>query len=313
MNFKTKVIAKGQKPLPFHSDITISNPDSNPVHWKVDKDALDASKVYQMNPTEGTLEPTSTLRVRVTFNPHEPTEYVAKIPLYLDNDTSKPYLIIEFRGEGADAKIYFDRREIILPPVPLDIETKATFLVCHNGYENQELRCKIANEVGKLPIDITFPDGKNLGVTKQKVKVEATFKFSTPLSFTTFVDFFDDEGNKFSIPISGTTDNSIFTVYSFLQRHADEICFRVEPNKPIKLDQSVVTDMESAKTNFGGGIAGRAFSKGASSVVSRTARSLVGYTPVRSDILERNCEFVARWFNNMISANLMENFPAAVV
>ena len=32
----------------------------------------------------------------------------------------------------------------------------------------------------------------------------------------TFIDFFDDEGNKFSIPISGTTDNSIFTIFSFM-------------------------------------------------------------------------------------------------
>jgi len=40
---------------------------------------------------------------------------------------SKPYLIIEFRGEGDDAKMYFDRREIILPVVPLDIEARATF------------------------------------------------------------------------------------------------------------------------------------------------------------------------------------------
>ena len=65
--------------------------------------------------------------MRVTFNPHEPTEYVTKVPLFLDNEKEIPYLIMELRGEGADAKIYFDRREIILPPVPLDIETKATF------------------------------------------------------------------------------------------------------------------------------------------------------------------------------------------
>ena len=32
-------------------------------------------------------------------------------------------------------------------------------MVCHNGYENLELRPKIANEVGKLPIELTFPDG----------------------------------------------------------------------------------------------------------------------------------------------------------
>ena len=123
--------------------------------------------------------------------------------------------MIEFRGEGADAKIFFDRREVILPTVPLDIESRASFMVCHNGYENQALNYKIANEVGKLPIKLSFPDGNNLGVTKQKVKVEASFTFGSPLSFTTFIDFFDDEGNKFSIPISGTTDNSLFTSYGF--------------------------------------------------------------------------------------------------
>ena len=212
----TKVIAKGQKPQPFAQDIVITNPDTNPVSWRIDKDKMEESKVFYMNPSEGVLDPVSKSTVKVTFNPHEPREYECKVPLYLDNEKVNHYLEIEFRGEGADAKIYFDRREVILPPSPLDVETKASFMVCHNGYENQELRYKIASDVGKLPIQISFPDGNNLGVTKAKVKVEATFTFSTPLSFTTFIDFFDDEGNKFSIPISGTTDNSLFSVFSFM-------------------------------------------------------------------------------------------------
>jgi len=314
VNFKTKVIAKGQKPVPFYQDIQITNPDLKPVVWRIDKDTLEESKVFQMNPCEGVLDPQSTSTVRVTFNPHEPTEYVAKVPLYLDDDKVNSYLDIEFRGEGADAKIYFDRREVILPPVPLDTETKASFMVCHNGYENQELRCKIASDVGKLPIVINFPDGQNLGVTKQKVKCEATFTFSTPLSFTTFIDFFDDEGNKFSIPISGTTDNSVFSVFSFMQRNFDEIAFRTEPGKPIRIVQEYNSDQESAKTGLmnpmGGG---RAMSKGASSVVSRTAKSLVGYNPVRIDILEKNCEFVTRWFTHTMSANSLNEFPKDVV
>jgi hypothetical protein len=75
--------------------------------------------------------------------------------------------MVELKGEGADAKIFFDRREIILPPTPLDVMSKATFMVCHNGYENLELKAKIANEVGKLPVEIIFEkDGSNLGVTK---------------------------------------------------------------------------------------------------------------------------------------------------
>jgi len=127
VNFRTKVIAKGSKPLPFHNDITITNPDHNPISWSVDRDTLDDSKVFQMNPTEGRLEPGATSTVRVTFNPLEPIEYVCKVPLFLDGDKGKPYLMVEFRGEGADAKIFFDRREVILPCTPLDIPARATF------------------------------------------------------------------------------------------------------------------------------------------------------------------------------------------
>jgi len=50
VNFKTKVIAKGQKPVPFYQDIQITNPDLKPVVWRIDKDALEESKVFQMNP-----------------------------------------------------------------------------------------------------------------------------------------------------------------------------------------------------------------------------------------------------------------------
>ena len=99
-----------------------------------------------------------------------------------------------------------------------------------------------------MPITLEYPDGKNLGVTKAKVKVEAKFKFSVPLSFTTFIDFIDDEGKKFQIPISGTTDNSIFTNFSFIQRYPDEIKIRQEPGKPIKLDQEYNSDDEGGMT-----------------------------------------------------------------
>lgn len=67
-----------------------------------------------------------------------------------------------------------------------------------------------------------------------------------------------------------------------MQRNFEEIDFSVEPGKPIKLIQQMPnTDQESVKTgNFQAGL-NKAFSKGgASSVVSRTARSLVGYDPV---------------------------------
>lgn len=123
------------------------------------------------------------------------------------------------------------------------------------------------------------------------------------------MDFFDDEGNKFSIPISGTTDNSILTVFSYLQRYFDEIVYRYEKGKPIKLDLEAGSDAGSQKSGFSGGGQQRAYSKGGSSVISRTAKSLVGYNPVPSDILEKNCEYVCRWFNASLNSNSMQAFP----
>jgi hypothetical protein len=281
-----------------------------PIKWRVDKDVFEKSRVFQMNPVEGVLEAGSSSTVRVTFNPLEPEEYVLRVPLFLDDEKDKAYLEIEFRGEGADAKIYFDRREVILPTVPLDIESKAKFLVLHNGYENQQLNYKIANEVGKLPIKLNFPDGRNLGVTKQKVHVEASFTFTSPLSFTTFIDFFDDEGNKFSIPISGTTDNSVFTTYGFQQRESETIVLTYGQGKPIRMELDAGSDDEG-EPQLGRQRAGS--HKGASSLASRTAQSLVGYNPVSPDILERNSEYLMRWYNNTMQGNPMQNFPADII
>ena len=285
VNFGKKVIAKGSKPMPNAIDVDISNPDHVPLTWTIDKEALEAQKVFQISPTEGRLDPNSGGTIRITFTPVEPVEYFEKVPLYLDGETDKPYLIVELRGEGTEPKIFFDRREIILPVVPLGIQSKTTFVVKHNGYENLELDPKISSEVGKLPVTWNFPDGNNLGVTKSQIKVEAMFTNSKPLSFTTHFDFYDDEGNKFSIPVSGTTDNSIFTVFQFLQRNSDEYGLEVEEGKPIKIYQDASSDREDGKGGFT-----KQFSRtgGASSVVSRTARSLIGYNPVPIYVLEKN-------------------------
>jgi hypothetical protein len=86
VDFKTRVIAKGSKPLPFHCDVTIRNPDVNPINWSVDRDVLEESKVFQMNPNEGRLEPGGFSTVRVTFNPLEPTDYRTSVPVFLDGN-----------------------------------------------------------------------------------------------------------------------------------------------------------------------------------------------------------------------------------
>ncbi len=62
-----------------------------------------------------------------------------------------------------------------------------------------------------------------------------------------------------------------------------------------------------------GAFGGRQFSKGASSVVSRTAKSLVGYNPVDFSMLMKNCQYITKWFTETISSGSMQNFPQDVV
>lgn len=64
-------------------------------------------------------------------------------------------------------------------------------------------------------MELKFPEGKNLGITRSKLKVEVIFTHKKSLSFTTRLEFID-EARVYPINISGTTDNSLFTNFSYL-------------------------------------------------------------------------------------------------
>jgi len=80
-------------------------------------------------------------------------------------------------------------------------------------------------------VDLRFLDGKNVGITKNRIKVEAFFKSPKPLSFTTRVEFYDDTGRIYPLIISGTTDNCLFTNFSYLQRCQGEYKMNIDEEK----------------------------------------------------------------------------------
>ena len=77
-------------------------------------------------------------------------------------------------------------------------------------------------------MELRWIDGKNLGITKSRLKIEACFKSKKPLSFTTKLEFYDDTGRIYTIPISGTADSCLFTNFPYLQRCKGE--YRIERN-----------------------------------------------------------------------------------
>jgi len=65
-------------------------------------------------------------------------------------------------GVAAKPRLLFDRREVILPPVPLGNVSKSMFKIINDGFENMKLTNKPLPEY----FTILYPEGDLLGVTK---------------------------------------------------------------------------------------------------------------------------------------------------
>ena len=70
-----------------------------------------------------------------------------------------------------------------MPVVPLNVETTSSFRIINDGYENVNLKCQFLDDVANIGVKLSFPEGLNIGITKQKLKIDLSWKFSKPMSF----------------------------------------------------------------------------------------------------------------------------------
>jgi len=172
LEFKKKTITSFEKPLPDFEKIILTNMDpTKAITWKLDTKSIDEDRAFTINPTQGKIDPGQQISLSVGFSPVNPGQYEKIVHLYIDKDMSKPYGSITLKGLGDFPKLLFDRKEILLPMVPLDVESRCTFKIINDGYENLTLKYEVANDVGNIGKDflkLEFPEGKNLGVTKPK-------------------------------------------------------------------------------------------------------------------------------------------------
>ena len=137
----------------------------------------------------------------------------------MDNNFKKQYCFISLKGTGIFPRLNFDRREIILPIVPLSIEAVCSFYLINDGYENFQIRDNIVQEHGNLDIRINYVEGSTIGLQKNRLRVDIHFLSSKSQSFTTKIEFFDDNMKPYTVILSGTCDNSIMTCFQYIQRN----------------------------------------------------------------------------------------------
>ena len=64
------------------------------------------------------------MEIRAVFNPYKSGCFEQQAELFIDEDLEKSQISIRLKGEGLFPRITFDRREIILPIVPLNVTSK---------------------------------------------------------------------------------------------------------------------------------------------------------------------------------------------
>ncbi len=70
--------------------------------------------------------------------------------------------------------------------------------------------------MGSIQLKVFCPEGKNMNITRRKLRLDITFISDKPISFTSKIEFVDENSRQYSIPVSGTSDNCIFTNYSYI-------------------------------------------------------------------------------------------------
>ncbi|KAG2493472.1 hypothetical protein HYH03_008289 [Edaphochlamys debaryana] len=249
LDFGTKIVIRSnQVKAPYNIDLYVTNHETDPVSVSFGEPV--AAPHAPGCPVKGIftmdLMPFQELQVsgqemvgvQLRFCPRDSRTYEALIPVYLDGDRDEPYLNIEVQGVGQYPRLAFDVRECLLPPVPLGLRSTAIFHVVNNGYDNLELKYKLPADEGHLPIEVDFPEGTIIGLAKDRLPVVVTFMSPKPMSFTANIDFMDEDGKRFSMSVTGTTDNSIMTTHAFHNLNKTQLVFSHEPGMPVFLEEA---------------------------------------------------------------------------
>ena len=126
VDFGDRVVSrdKGMR-FPYHTELTLTNRDESTVAWELDSSNLNLDRpgtrdsmisatttmtsmtgyggggsqpTFSIEPEEGELEPGEGRTVKISFLPQDAIQYEAEIPIYLDGNRSRPYLMIQLKA-----------------------------------------------------------------------------------------------------------------------------------------------------------------------------------------------------------------------
>ena len=67
-------------------------------------------------------------------------------------------LVFELTGAGRHPRLRFGVPDVMLPAVPLNVESSAVFFIENDGYDNLDIKFRLPADSQNLPLRLEFPE-----------------------------------------------------------------------------------------------------------------------------------------------------------
>lgn len=285
---------------PSVSILTINNDTKGSVTWHFD---IEPDQTFNFEPKQGSLQYGESVNVHMSFTPQTAGPFNFYLPLFAKTEKEDDCLIskIKLTGVGSPLKFKMSHADIFLPIVPLNMKSEMTIYVINQAFIDGKLKAETMFDKKVCPIEVNFPEGNILSAATVQLPVSVTFQSATPSSFSTLVAIVDEKGNATSFNVSCTTDNSIFTLYPFINGLGQNkvIINSADGGKPIMLDTSLINgNLMNTNVDISQAIS-------VSDVLELSNQNLDADYPR----LMKMADFVVRFFNSKVMNTPITDFP----
>lgn len=90
-------------------------------------------------------------------------------------------------------------------------------MLINAGFDNLELSVRLPADAARAPVTVSFPEGRLIGLAKERLPVDITVAGSRPLAFSAVVDFLDEEGRAFGLRVTAAVDSCCLSTAPFMQ------------------------------------------------------------------------------------------------
>ena len=223
--------------------IFLKNESKSAIGFRFDIQNDSDDNIFHISLERGKIDYCGTKSIIFEFSPKDTTPYNRFLPLYSIDETTKEECLItniHLLGIGSSRRFKTSTNQICMPPVPLGVKVERTVMIVNTSYCVTSLKATLPINEKSIPLSLSFPKGNQFTYTTQSIPLVVSFLSNRPLSFSTTVAITDDEGSSFSFNVSASTDNSIFTLYSYFSNQFPDISSK----------SSNIIDEEQMKNNF---------------------------------------------------------------